>query len=154
MIKLVYVDSIPKDLEKGQYLIGPVSFLEEINQVLKNRSINMTELFYLHGILDVIFSKYNKTLKAVRAKIPLANYVGLKVENVEALDKIIIDILKKHAPSVLEEWLQDRILKRPWGTDTILFYDEKIIKHAFDVFIRNNIDEQRSTENKKSKNSK
>lgn len=65
MIKLVYVDSIPKDLEKGQYLIGPVSFLEEINQVLKNRSINMTELFYLHGILDVIFSKYNKTLKAV-----------------------------------------------------------------------------------------
>lgn len=154
MIKLVYVNSIPTSLEKGQYLIGPVSFIEEINQVLKNRTINMTELFYLHSILDLIFSKYNKSLKASRAKIPVSNYVGIQVEDVNHLNKIIIDIVKKHAPSILEEWLHHKIKTRPWGTDTILFYDEKIIQHAFDVFIQNNIDEQRSNDNKKNKNSK
>lgn len=136
MSKYLTVKKAPDVLGKGEIVLKPPDFLEQIRACAhKAAKKNLTGINHLRDILNAIQQRYETDLNIF--KVPLSQYEGLPFKNEDDLSKIIIRILRKERPIIFEKVLEYNIKNRPSGT--------KLIYHVGDLadttpFFRNGID--------------
>lgn len=149
MAKFIVVKEAPEQLEKGDYLIGAPSFLEQIalHRAKKPRN-GLTGPHYLRMIVDSIGQAYdpeNMTAYSIKAH----NYEGLPFSTDEDVNAILVKALLVDYPAVFPKYLDSKIRNRPKGTERI-FYVNSDIKGQYELFYKNGLDEERIEPVKKS----
>lgn len=120
MSKFVLVTEIPKNLNKGEIVITEPNFMPEIAQNARKASkIKQTGINHLREVLNSIANKYDKDMDVMRIK--LVNYEGLPYSNDKDLHDIVLRILNKEYPKILDKYLDHHIKSRPMGTKVIYY---------------------------------
>lgn len=121
MSKFIIVNKTPAQLNKGEIVIAPPSFIEQIIALARRGGAvrNQTALNQIREILLAIENRYQIDLNVY--KIPLSNYEGLAYESDEQLSSIITQLLNKERPEAFEKILEYNIKNRPYGTKLIYY---------------------------------
>jgi hypothetical protein len=153
MAKFVVVKEAPAELKKGEYLIDKPSFLPQIvYHRAKTPRNGLTGTHYLRMLTDSIAQAYdpeNMTAYSIKAHM----YEGLKFNNDEDINNIIVTALKNDYPAVFGKYLDNKIRNRPKGTERIIYVDSNI-KDQYEIFYRNSIDEEKVEAPQKPKSDK
>jgi len=120
MAKFVVVKEAPATLEKGEVVITPPSFLEEIQaNVRKEPKRKQTGINHLREILNSIAQKYDPEMNVM--KFRLVNYEGIAYANDSELSAVILRILTTERPETLENYLDKVIKARPMNTKLVYY---------------------------------
>lgn len=154
MSKFVVVNEEPKNLKDNEHVIKEPDFLEEIKEADKYASKlggkKVTTLNHLKSIAENIRIAYDPEGFDVITSIPYSKYEGIAYEDHKDLsDNVVLKMLKKHNPSIIEKCIDKKIKSRPQNTNLIYFVgSEDKVK----PFLNNGLD--RSDSPKKSKSNK
>jgi hypothetical protein len=120
MSKFVVVKRAPEQLEKGEIVINPPDFIEEI-QLNSRRAprLKQTGVSHLREILNTIAEKYDQEMNTMKFK--LVNYEGIAYADDAELNAIILRILQNERPSVFDSYLDHQIKSRPTNTKLVYF---------------------------------
>ena len=146
MSKFVVVAKAPVQLGKGEVVIAPPDFVEQIRAVGRKGSgkRNLTALNQLRDILLAIQDKFEARLNIL--KIPLSQYEGRRFESEAELGNIITRLLKAECPEAFEQILEYNIKHRPYGTKLVYYVGNHnetgpFFKLGLDVLEEKDIDE-------------
>lgn len=130
MSKYVVVKEAPEKLEKGEIVINPPTFVEQINEnVRKAPRQNLTAINHLREILQSIAVKYDPDMNVM--KFRLVNYEGVPYANVGELSAIVTRILRNEYPAVFDRYLDYELKNRPLGTKLIYYTGDFITTAPF-----------------------
>lgn len=120
MAKFVVVKNAPEKLEKGEIIINPPNFLEQIkDNARKAPKRQQTAINHLREILNSIATKYDQEMNVMKFK--LVNYEGVAYANDEELSVILMRILKTEYPQVMDRYLDHELKSRPMGTKLVYY---------------------------------
>lgn len=120
MAKFTIVKSAPEKLEKGEIVINPPTFLEQIQENVRKAPRNQqTAINHMREILQSIAVKYDPEMNVMKFK--LVNYEGVPYANNEELALIILRILKTEYPIVLDKYLEHELKNRPINTKLVYY---------------------------------
>lgn len=146
MSKFVSVTQPPSQLGKGEIVIAPPDFLEQINQTTRRGGAprNLTGINQLREILAAIQEKYQIDLNMY--KIPVSQYEGISYETPEDLSSIVVNMLQRERPAVFEQVLEYNIKNRPYGTKLVYYVGRHndtgpFFKHGLDMIEEKDVDE-------------
>lgn len=139
MAKVLFVSEAPKNLKANELVINPPNFLNEIHMSkAKGTGKKVTSLHHMRQILMLIGNTYDPegTFNSYTS-IPLTRFEGLPFETDEDLNQIVIRMLNKHYPVMLDKVIEYNLKKRSQKVDTIYFTGDK---DKAQLFIKNGID--------------
>lgn len=120
MAKFIVVKQVPQTLEKGEVVINPPLFLEEIQaNVRKEPRRKQTAINHLREVLNSIATKYDPEMNVM--KFRLVNYEGISYADDAALSAIILRILNAERPVTLDNYLDHQIRTRPMNTKLVYY---------------------------------
>lgn len=120
MAKFVVVQKAPDKLEKGEVVIGPTDFLEQIcSNSRKAPKHKQTSIHHMREILNSIAEKYDHGFNPLR--VPLTKYEGIAYNSDKELNDVIVKILKNEYPIIFDKVLEDKAKNRPFNTKLIYY---------------------------------
>lgn len=120
MSKFVVVKEAPKKLEKGEIVISPPDFIEEIRANSRRAPrLKQTGVNHLREILNTIADKYDNEMNTMKFK--LVNYEGIAYNDDADLSAIILRILQDERPSLFDRYLDHQIKSRPINTKLVYY---------------------------------
>jgi len=123
MAKFMIVDKAPENLKEDEMVVKSPNFLDEIKRSnAKASGKRMTSLHHMRQILMLIGNKYdpNGTFNSYTS-IPLTKFEGLAFDTDEDLNQIIIRMLNKHYPVMLDLVVESQIKSRRPNVKLIYF---------------------------------
>lgn len=137
MSKYAIVRTVPTTLRKGEVVIEPPKFLEQIRATAhKAAKKNLTGINHLRDLLNAIQQKFEVDLNIF--KVPFSQYEGLSFNNEIELSRIVVRMLKSERPEIFEKVLEYNIKNRPHGTKMIYYVGDFVDANPF---FRNGIDQ-------------
>lgn len=143
MAKFILVEEAPANLNDGEIVINMPDFVEEIEQSKRFASKlgggrTVTQLFHLKNIVNNISQAYDPEGLDPITAVPYSKYEGIEFKDSKDLsEKVIVKMLNKHCPDIVNKYLDKKIKTRPEGTKTVYFVGpESHIK----VFLENGLD--------------
>jgi hypothetical protein len=128
MSKFAIVKRLPTDISSGTLALSYPDFLEEIRdsklRVAKGNTTKLTKnnmlrnalvLISMRMTLDVGIPSFNAF------KIPLVNYEGLPYKTEKDISDLLVRIIEKHVPHVIDIAITRSVNARPQNTQMILF---------------------------------
>jgi hypothetical protein len=144
MSQFKLVKKVPAKLKDGEYFIGYPDFAEEINdscaRVAQSGKKRLTENNMLRNALVLIGMRYEPEFNAFH--VPLVNYEGLPYSTAGDVSALLVRILEKHAPHVIDAKIVHDIKNRPAGTSLIYFGGPK---EKSELFIQQGLAEKSGT---------
>lgn len=125
MSKFVVVNEAPQNLSENEHVIYEPNFLDEIKNADKFTSklgkSKVTTVNHLKSIMENIRINYDPEGFDVIGGIPYSKYEGLPYESHEDLSEVVVKILKKHKPEIINKCLDKKIKSRPESTELVYF---------------------------------
>jgi hypothetical protein len=142
MAKFVIVDSVPNKIEEDSLVVAMPNFLEEIRQNHGKRPrINATAINHLRAILFTIGQKYDQNFNSY-TDINLSNFEGRPYNTDEQLSEIVLEIINKQRPSLVDNYVKTALSRRSRNTSTVYFVGPK---EKANLFIEAGLDEAQNT---------
>src|ERR1035437_5277606 len=130
MAKFVLVKDVPATLGKGEIVINPPDFLEQIQEnSRKAQKRKITGINHLREVLHAIGYKYDPELNVY--KMHLVNYEGIAYKDDSDLCNIIHSILKSEYPKIFDKYLEFQLKNRPIGTKLVYYTGDFTTTGAF-----------------------
>lgn len=132
MTKFVRVQEVPATLTKSDFVISGPDFLHEIQTCSKRRGNSSTiGMNYLRDILDIIGQKYlGPEFNVIRA-FNLNAYKGRPIHSDNDVHTIVLDVLEKQQPSILEAYIDQKIRTRPLSAGLIYYTGPRDLSTRF-----------------------
>lgn len=130
MAKFVVVKQAPEKLEKGEFVISPPTFLEQIRQnARKAPRIKQTAINHLREIVNSIAAKYDPDMNVMQLK--MFNYEGLPYDSDEDLSAIVVRLLRNEYPAIFDKYLDHQIKARPMNTKLVYYTGDFVTTGPF-----------------------
>ena len=132
MAKYVLVKQQPEKIDKDCIIIGPPSFMTEIEQcVRKKPRSKVMSVNYLREIVATVGLKYGPEDFNALSTVNVSTFIGVPCETDEQTEKIVIKAFKKSYPDIFDRYLDHHIKLRPDGTKLIFFVGDPAQSTAF-----------------------
>ena len=120
MAKFTIVKAVPKELDKGTFVVQYPDFAAEIEaNVRKSPKNGQTAVHHLREILGSIAEKYDHDMNIMR--VNLTNYIGLPFANTQELSAIVVRILEDQYPTIFGKYLDSALKARPMNTKLVYY---------------------------------
>ena len=133
MSQFKVVKKTPTKLNDNEYVISYPDFSEEIAdscaRVAQPGKKRLTENNMMRNALVLIGMRYYPEFNAFQ--IPLGNYEGLPYSTTGDISDLLVRILEKYSPKVIDAKIVNDIKKRPEGTTLVFFNGPKDKKSLF-----------------------
>ena len=144
MTKYVKVNKAPETLEKDCYVIQAPNFFDEIELCSKKKpKTNLMTPHYLREILGTIGLKYADESFSALTQINVSRCRGIPFEGPEGVHDIVMGVINKQAPNLVDAYVEHHLAKRPAGTKVVYFLGSHTQSGAF---TRHGIDEIKQKE--------
>jgi hypothetical protein len=128
MAQVVFVTETPKTLGKDEIVLSAPTFTDQIKASnFKASGKQLTSQNHLNQVITLIRNKYDNDgdLYESTMRIPYSKYVGLPFKSDEDISVVVVRILSKYCPALLDRAVEWGIKNRPAGTKTIYFNGPK-----------------------------
>jgi hypothetical protein len=120
MAKFVVVKQAPERLEKGEMVISPPDFMDQVvANIKKAPKYKQTAINHLREVLSSIAEKYDQEMNVF--KVRLLNYQGLAFNTNEDISAIVVKILRNEYPIIFDRYLAYQLKNRPMNTKLVYF---------------------------------
>lgn len=122
MTKFVRVTNPPHTLVKGEITIGGPDFLPQIEACSRRKGhASVIGVNYIRDVLDLVGQTYIGPDFSTITSFNLTNYKGLAAPTNADVHRIIMEIITKQQPSILEAYLDKHIRARPLSANLIYY---------------------------------
>lgn len=130
MAKFVVVKEAPETLGKGEVVINPPNFLEQIEaNSRKAPKHKQTATHHLRELLNSIAEKYDHDMNPLSIK--LVNYVGVPFKDNNELSAILVRLLGNEYPAIFNKVLAYELKNRPMNTKLVYYTGDFTSTAAF-----------------------
>lgn len=110
---ITYKTEVPENLEDGEVLVPPLSFLEEVKACNRFKPANgMMAVNYLRTIAVEVGRRYDKNFNAYRNVVP-SDYVGIATHSEEDVAKVVKAMFDATYPSIYRAYYIQKIKDTP-----------------------------------------
>lgn len=120
MAKFVLVKDAPETLGKGEVVINPPNFMEQVEaNSRKAPKHKQTATHHLRELLNSVAEKYDHDMNPLGIK--LVNYVGLSFKDNEEMSAILVRLLHNEYPSIFNKVIAYELKNRPLNTKLVYY---------------------------------
>lgn len=120
MAKFVITNSAPQKLSNEEYVVNLPNFLEEVKAATSRTKNNRTNVSELRNIATLIAIKYDQDFDPLR-HLKAHAFEGREYNSPEELSSIVIEMLERDYPAIIDRYIEHQLRNRPFGTKLIYF---------------------------------
>ncbi len=124
-MKFLIVDKVPVELKTGEHVIKTPDFIQEIRdsklRLSKNGQNQLTKNAMMRNALVLIGMRFMEPGMFNAFRIPLGKYEGLSYKTEDDISVILLNILTKHSPELIDSAIIKSIQARPKNTNLVYF---------------------------------
>lgn len=155
MSKFLITKNPPETLNKGEFIISPPDFRQEIAASrLKKPKSNLLTVNYLREVIATIGNKYlGEDFDALR-DVNVSKYIGIPCDTEEQVHEVLVKAFDNQLPALLHAVVYHQFKLRPNGTNLIYYtghpkYCTKLVELGLEQIDSKQLEDQKSSKPKK-----
>lgn len=139
MSSFVCVDSAPSQLEKHEFVVPKISFMDQILKCkLKQPKNGIISRNHIREVIAFIGLEYGGEDFDPLTSVNISSLIGRTYTSDEELDELLFQLFDRQCPQIFDSFVLKHLKQRPMGTKLVYFLPKnKGTKPLYDLGLQN-----------------